>query len=500
MSIDSSILFKSDASYPTTESRYNSATLIKKNSPMRENLARIRNAGQSERQYTALEERSGKIIKSFMIKVIPAQSYGKMFANGARFDFLQQKFPQYEVKAPLSALDHLNRISKNYLQTIKEKIGKLSDEERGLLRQVINAKMTLRHQSNSDLVKDEKLNIFSQAKIIRNKVSTSNHTFKLDKIHLSNHDFVFFGMEFSDDKTQFPLNTQHSMMDYGANAYLVDANYPYGYMTLTDHFYNTMPPTCKVEHLDFAEQFPKARVEAFREVHNDKNEFDVPIYTSKDMRLGLGLHLIDFIRNSEDNNFKRFALSGNLDAKNLDRLIHFVFQPEFHVPRQVSTSDYQYVKLRDIPLKDAIFASNIERIDELVITRDTACQAVEIAIGKQKKDVVYHLFDKFQFQLADVPKMQTTYMDLSYALTDHSAHIDILHLFLDKKLIDVNKPFNSPNRGSSMLDNALRYDKKSMAELLIKYGALTGEAIKEKEKLEKKTSKPVNQHPRTRAS
>nr|WP_253073680.1 T3SS effector OspC family protein [Sodalis ligni] len=92
----------------------------------------------------------------------------------------------------------------------------------------------------------------------------------------------------------------HSNSDFGANAYLVEARFPYGYMTLTDHLHNHQVPPSTHEHQDFVQQFPQAKFEAFRLIHGERGVHDVPMYNSKDMRLALGLHLINFIRSSED--------------------------------------------------------------------------------------------------------------------------------------------------------------------------------------------------------
>ncbi|SFN55866.1 OspC protein [Izhakiella capsodis] len=112
------------------------------------------------------------------------------------------------------------------------------------------------------------------------------------------------------------------------------------------------------EHKEFIAQFSEVRNEIYRRVHGDKGTKDTPIFNSKDMKLALGLHLIDFLRNSNDTEFKRFAMNKELDDKNLDKILNFVFQPEFHVPRMVSTYIFKEVKLREISARDAVKASN----------------------------------------------------------------------------------------------------------------------------------------------
>ncbi|QWA14010.1 T3SS effector OspC family protein [Sodalis ligni] len=142
--------------------------------------------------------------------------------------------------------------------------------------------------------------IFSNDYLFNRGISSGKNTTTEDEECLSNQDFVFLGVEFSADLSQAPLNTLHSNSDFGANAYLVEARFPYGYMTLTDHLHNHQVPPSTHEHQDFVQQFPQAKFEAFRLIHGERGVHDVPMYNSKDMRLALGLHLINFIRSSED--------------------------------------------------------------------------------------------------------------------------------------------------------------------------------------------------------
>ncbi len=118
----------------------------------------------------------------------------------------------------------------------------------------------------------------------------------------------FFGVEISRRQEKIPLNTMHHCVDFGANAYIIDYEYPYGYMTLTDHFDNVIPHYFYHEHeLYFSGDFKEVLNEVRRYVHGSNGKDDVPIFTTKDMRLGLGLYLIEFIRQSKDEQFKTFC-------------------------------------------------------------------------------------------------------------------------------------------------------------------------------------------------
>ncbi|MCW2254702.1 hypothetical protein M2263_000793 [Providencia alcalifaciens] len=164
----------------------------------------------------------------------------------------------------------------------------------------------------------------------------------------------FFGIEFSDDKSQLPLNTKHTTIDYGANAYIINEQYPYGYLALTEHFDNQVPPAFLHEHQNFISQFSEVRNEIERYIYGENGRHDIPIYNTKDMKVALGLHLIDFLRHSHDVKFKVLALNEDLNSQGLDHVLNFVFQPEFHVPRMVSTTNFKKVKLRELSLEKLI--------------------------------------------------------------------------------------------------------------------------------------------------
>lgn len=440
------------------------------------NVTSVQKSSDTILKSSDLENRSADVIKAFFKKTIAAQSYNKMFSKGNNFKGLGLALTDSSArKSSLQSLQHLNNVSKNYLTKIKEKTQDLTSQERVLLSKVLDAKIHFRHQSNSNLVNASGiLNIMSLNKLQSNEISSAKNTYSEDIQCLSNHDFVFFGVEFSDDKAQLPLNTLHSTVDFGANAYIVDEQFPHGYLTLTDHFDNTIPPAFLHEHQEFITQFPGVKREIYRIVHGDKGTKDIPIFNSKDMKLGLGLHLIDFLRNSNDSEFKSFAMNTNLDSKNLDKILNFVFQPEFHVPRMVSTDNFKEVKLREISAKDAVKASNFEALSVHMSNKDDACKVMGLAIQHAKKDVVDLLFSKYSFTVKDVIKISTRFSDIAYTLSDRSADEKILKEFLERGLVNPNHVFWS---GDTMLDNAIKYHKKEMIGILLEYGAVRGEEI-----------------------
>ncbi|SFN55794.1 OspC protein [Izhakiella capsodis] len=73
--------------------------------------------------------------------------------------------------------------------------------------------------------------------------------------------------------------------------------------------------------------------------------------------------------------------------------------------------------------------------------------------------------------------MSTSYEDIEYSLSDHSADEKILKDFLERGLVEPNHAFRSVNSGDTMLDNAIKYNKKEMIGILLEYGAVRGKEI-----------------------
>ncbi|WP_261641313.1 T3SS effector OspC family protein [Erwinia mallotivora] len=443
------------------------------------NFISVQNSPDTTLKSRDVKNRSADVIKAFLKKTVAAQSYHKMFSEGSDFKKSGIALTHSSARKPsLRSLQHLNNVSKNYLTTIKEKVQNLTSQEKVLLSKIVNAKIHFRHQSNSNLVSATgTLNIMSLNKLQSNQTGMEKHTQSSDIERLSNHDFVFFGVEFSDDKANLPLNTRHKALDFGANAYIVDEQFPHGYLTLTDHLYNDVPHATRHEHQEFIAQFSEVKKEVFRLVHGNKGTTDIPVFNTKDMRLGLGLHLIDFLRNSNDTEFKNFALNKELNGKNLDRILNFVFQPEFHVPRMVSTDNFTKVKLREMSAEEAVRAYNFAALSVHMRNKDDACKVMGIAIDNARKDVIDLLFSKFSFTRDDLIKKTNLCYDIEYSLSDSHADEKILKDFLERGLVKPNHVFRKINSGDTMLDNAIKYDNKKMMSILLEYGAMTGEEI-----------------------
>jgi len=427
--------------------------------------------------------KSADIIKGFFRKSIAAQSYGRMFSMGERFKHLGINLPPLsKEKFSFASLQHLDAISNAYLNEIKEKTQNLTPQEKKLVDKVVAAKLHLRHQSNYQLIgSNNTLNIHSLNKLRLDKSNVTTLTNIADINELSNHDFVFCGVEFSDDKSQLPLNTKHADWDYGAYAYLTDEPFPYAYLTLTDHLCNKVRFVKNdFGYEKFALPFTQMVKEKTRIVRGNKSEKDVPIYNIKDMKLALGLHLIYFLRKSDDVEFKKFALNENLDSKQLDGILNYIFYPEFHVPRMISTTNYMKVKLRDVKAEDVVDICHVaEDLSLYLNNKDDACIAISHALRLSKIDFVSYLLSKFDFTQEDMDKVKwAPHYPLAYCLVaGKKASVEILKMFLENGLIDPNKPV-FPGIPDTMLDRANEYNNKEIIETLLSFGAVCGEKYK----------------------
>ncbi|EGE2613638.1 T3SS effector OspC family protein [Shigella flexneri] len=437
---------------------------------LQKNVLRVTNSSSSGISEKHLDH-CANTVKNFLRKSIAAQSYSKMFSQGTSFKSLN-----LSIEAPSGArssfrsLEHLDKVSRHYISEIIQKVHPLSSDERHLLSIIINSNFNFRHQSNSNL-SNNILNIKSFDKIQSENIQTHKNTYSEDIKEISNHDFVFFGVEISNHQEKLPLNKTHHTVDFGANAYIIDHDSPYGYMTLTDHFDNAIPPVFYHEHQSFLDKFSEVNKEVSRYVHGSKGIIDVPIFNTKDMKLGLGLYLIDFIRKSEDQSFKEFCYGKNLAPVDLDRIINFVFQPEYHIPRMVSTENFKKVKIREISLEEAVTASNYEEINKQVTNKKIALQALFLSITNQKEDVALYILSNFEITRQDVISIKHELYDIEYLLSAHNSSCKVLEYFINKGLVDVNTKFKKTNSGDCMLDNAIKYENAEMIKLLLKYGA-----------------------------
>ncbi|AUH50908.1 hypothetical protein CXB49_08835 [Chromobacterium sp. ATCC 53434] len=418
---------------------------------------------------------AGKI-GAFLRKAVAAQSYGLMFANGKLFEATGDALEKRE-QYGFSALKRLDGLSRRNLDAVAARLGALDSAEQALKQHIMAGAWHFRHQSNAALDDGEKATIASNHLLSRQARSSGGNTFADDKALLSNHDFVFFGVEFSGrDKNDKPLNHKHSTMDFGANAYVVSDALPAcrnGYLTLTDHFFNRVPGGREAEHQDFVGRFAQMGRESGRWIHEGKYRQNAPLFCYRDMKAAVALHLIEFMRNSQDEAFKAYVFDqATQSGPALDRVLNSVFQAEFHIPRLMATTDYAKHPLRPMLLKEAVDSVNLPALSDLVSNRGDAVTAMWHAINKGKDEVVAYLLGNWQFEAKDFSHAPAGfYHELNYALSESGASVYILDQFLSRGWAAVNAPFEHVNRGDTMLDNAVKYGNREMVAALIKHGA-----------------------------
>ena len=364
-------------------------------------------------------------IKKFMQKFLAAQCYGNMFSTGSSYATLGTSLPpanqhvavsgmsNASKKHTFAALDHLAMVSAANLASIRGKVSNLTVSEEGFVEKVEQQKWHFRHQTNSLLeTKKEgrkQVDISSNDKLTADGVKVSTNTYSEDRDAVSNQDFVFFGVEFSNDSRSMPMNHRHNEMDFGANSILIDDENEQsllGYLTLTDHFYHHVPFFPLTDHPEFTRKFPRARCLVGRSVHGDKATIDIPIYSTKDMKTALALHAIDFMRVCKDSALQDFMLDPNLTDINLDNVLNALFQCEFHIPRLLSARKYTAQRLRAMSLKEAVAACNYKELDALTTTKNKALVAIAWAFKLKKPEVELHLTRRWQMSAADLPTIQ----------------------------------------------------------------------------------------------
>lgn len=198
-------------------------------------------------------------------------------------------------------------------------------------------------------------------------------------------------------------------------------------------------------------------------VYGDRGLSDVPVFNMKDMKFALGLHLINFLRTTENAEINFFSLAENIDRKRLDRMLNFIFDPEFHVPRMMSTTNFTKIKHRELTIEEAVKAHSIEELLPYIQNKDDACAVMTTVIGKAKPKLAEYLFSKFEFTKEDTVKMQEVpLLSIGYDLLHEHASEKILIMFLERGLDDLNKPLRQ-GYPYTMLDyisesqNNLRY-------------------------------------------
>ena len=401
---------------------------------------------------------SASIITRFFRRIIAEKCYSFMFNNGENFKLLKYNNPNH------SSLKKLDSISSDYLRRIINKTKNITPEESELIEKINKLSFFYRHQTYSK-VREQPLILYSKRKLDSMRINTRFSTLNDDINKLSNHDFVFFGVEFDFNENHSPLNKLHNSNDYGHIAFVFDKLPPFGYLTLTDHLENKI---IECEHEDFLSAYPILEKEVYRNIHEDKGVFDVPIFNEQDMKLGIGYYLISFLRSSNDCKFKELIFSNDLDNKTLDKIINTIFQPEYHIPRMLITNDFKKIKLREIRLTEAVEASNIEELSSFLHDEENVYEAMKWAIIRAKPDVVHYLFLNYNF--LKYKKENPCYSELTFILNRKPTDLKLLKIFLDEELIDLEFTFtDNKGRNFTMLEHAIENSNNDMMLMLKEY-------------------------------
>jgi len=135
------------------------------------------------------------------------------------------------------------------------------------------------------------------------------------------------------------------------------------------------------------------------------------------MKRGLALHMIEFLRSCTDVAFRVFVMRCEPGTEDMDRAIHLVFQPEFHVPRMLSTHDYTQQTLRGMTLGEAVDAVHTERIQALIQSPDDAIEAMAFALGNRVPASVEFLLEycRHQYDCAARKEIASQFLEKSMA-------------------------------------------------------------------------------------
>jgi hypothetical protein len=311
-------------------------------------------------------------IQLFFKKFLAAKAYKHMFDNG-------EYFKQYKEisSSPKSLVDYLTiaqKLSDKAIKEIKNHLGELTDQEQAFLQRIINLpNFTLRHQTAYNLdhlnsKEESTLTIKSNRCLNESGAICRGLTKQQDITALSNNDFVFFSVSFDD--ADLAIKPEYSEIgdntDYGYKAYLTHhKNGTLGYFTLTDHFHNGILPS-DIRCI-FCKTYPRLQKHIYEKIHGSLGNKDIPMFTEKDMRLGLAYHSIYIIRKTECRRLKNFIYQ-NCSLPELNEFLTVIFTPEFHIPRILSTTDFKSHKLRSKTTEEfyklLIFYKNTDMIRE----------------------------------------------------------------------------------------------------------------------------------------
>lgn len=339
------------------------------------------------------QDAAARVIQRLFRRLLASEALHRMFDNRRGFRTCVEYSPAGGKYHP-QAVAHLDAVSAKTLDALEKHLRKkpFSQDEILLMQKVIDTKWRFRHQTIGTPERDGKLTLYSNRALCDKQIACRKIITERRKKLISNDDFVFFGIEFAAQLArEVPsVSRVRYEFDYGANAYLIDGDDPrirYGYLTLTDQLGSRVKCSAHVQgaiphqFLDFAQQFPVFQAEVNRKIVLPSAN-SAPIYSARHMKKALALHLVHFLRNSQDEAFKRHVFDCAAGSFDLHRIMNTVFEPEFHLPRLVSTTAYVKHVTRELTVEELYQsgAFTFERVQELVKTDAQATRALYFAL------------------------------------------------------------------------------------------------------------------------
>lgn len=346
-----------------------------------------------------------------MRRNVASRAYQRMFTKG--FDFrcgLSEK-----EGALANGMTLLSAWSSANLREVSERVGPLTTPEALWFDKVLKTEWRFKHQTIVRPVREGALTLYSNAKLSAMDVAMRSGTLDTDRFFLANDDFVFLTLECGPPEDGV-FNAKHHAYDFGPYAYIVNETNPcvaHGYLTLTDHL-ETRVDVQEFEHAAFARRFARAGAAASRRINGGAHG-KPPLFELKDMKRGLALHMIEFLRSCTDVAFRVFVMRCEPGSEEMDRAIHLIFQPEFHVPRLLSTYDYTQQTLRAMSLGEAVDAVDTDRMLALIRAPEDAIEAMAFALGNRVSASVVFLLKHCRYDSTDRKEIATHFLEKSVA-------------------------------------------------------------------------------------
>lgn len=361
-------------------------------------------------------DQAAQSITALMRTSLAASAYHRMFSQGSHFKPLKYE-PREQPWHP-EALKQLETLSSSNLTRVKTKLGPLSAPEKKLLAAVIDSPWHFRHQSNGPVVnssakpgESDYVNILSHHGLDRQKIFRGSSTVLDDIEATANNDFVFFGLELTDSfKTGKVRSTTHSSLVYGQEAYLLpgtDTRVQHGYLTLSDHqcpgfSSEVIAPEMAQWRFWHKPMIWSAAKDIVRQDVADPVTQKSQMFSAADMKLGLGLSLIQFLRETNATSFKKWVYrNATENSKALHRSVNLVFQPEFHLPKIWSSRNFSQVNVGKASLGELLRAANYKKLDKQPLDRIECARVLLDNIWRNQLPSVSYLLGRIKFTAED---------------------------------------------------------------------------------------------------